>query len=118
MNQCDSDDYGKTRTGRIARQAQDAGEAAARRADAARRRGEAAGKRIAELRDWPGHPPGQSREAADRAAEAAECEGDITRAVEHRRAAARDRTAASDDHSPSQQTTAAHRRHGSAYDAE
>jgi hypothetical protein len=152
MNEHDSDGYGKTRTGWIARQAQDAGEAAARRAEAARRRGKAAGKRIAELREWGGHSPGQSREAADRAAnaataalaagkrqseayrraatahedaadahdraaEAAECEGDITCAIEHRRAAARDRIAASHDQSRSQQTSAPHKTHGSAYDA-
>ena len=102
---------GETRTARIAPQAQDAGEAAAQRALTARWRGRAAGKRVAELRAWSERSPFRSREAADRAADAAEREGDMTRAIEHQRAAARDRTAASDDRSRSQQTA------GSVYDA-
>jgi hypothetical protein len=111
MNEHNSDKYGKTRTGWIACQARDADEAVARS------RAEAARKRIAEPREWDEHPPRRSREVADRAAEAAERERDITRAIEHPQAATRDRTAASDDQSRSQQATAASRRRSSAYDA-
>jgi hypothetical protein len=71
IDQHDDDKCGETRTDRIARQAQDAGEAATRRVVAARRRGQAAGKQAAELRDWGGHSPGRSRKAADHAASAA-----------------------------------------------
>ena len=69
--QHDDDKCGETRADRIARQSQEAGEAAAGRAVAARRRGEAASKRVAELHEWGGRSPGRSREAADRAASAA-----------------------------------------------
>ena len=106
IDQHDDDPCGETRTDRIVHQAQDAGEAAMRRAVAARRRGEAASKRAAELREWGGRSPGRSRDVADRAAEAAERTGDMTRAIEHRRAAAHDRAAATDDLSHRQQTTA------------
>ena len=146
IDQHDDDKCGETRTDRIARQVKDAGEAAARR------RGQAAGKRAAELREWGGHSPGRSREAADRAAsaataaraagerasdacrrsstapedaadahdraaEAAERAGDMTRAIEHRRGAADNRTAASDDLSRSQQTPATRSRYRSDCDA-
>ena len=70
-NQHDDHKCGETRTDRIARQAYDAGEAAAQRALAARRRGEAARKRVAELREWGSHSPCRSHEAANRAANAA-----------------------------------------------
>jgi len=53
-----------------ATQAHDAGEAAAQRALAARRRGEAR-KRVAELREWGSHSPCRSLEAANPAATAA-----------------------------------------------
>jgi len=69
INEQANDTCGKARTDRIAREADDAGEAAAQRALAARR-GEAAGERVAELRAWGGHSPCQSREAANRAANA------------------------------------------------
>ena len=65
IDQHDDDKCGETRTDRIGRQVKDAGEAGARR------RGQAAGKRAAELREWGGHSPGRSRAAADRAASAA-----------------------------------------------
>jgi hypothetical protein len=148
----DHDECGEARTDRIAGQARDAGEAAACGAVAARRRGESARERLAELREWGGQSPGRSRETADRAANAAaaahaagkraseackraatahanaadahdraaaaaERAGDMTRAIEHRRAAARDRIAASADLSGSQQTTAACSGYGSVCDA-
>jgi len=71
MDRHDNDRCGETRTDRIAREVQGAGEAAAQRALAARRRGEAADKRAAELREWSGHSPCELREAANRAANAA-----------------------------------------------
>jgi hypothetical protein len=66
-----SDKCGDTRPDRLARQARDAGEAAASRAVAARRRGEAARERVAELRGWGFRSPCRSRDAANRAANAA-----------------------------------------------
>jgi hypothetical protein len=66
-----NDQSGSTRVDRIARQAEDAGEAARQRALSARQRGEAAGERAAEVREWGGHFPSRSLEATTRAANAA-----------------------------------------------
>jgi hypothetical protein len=147
----DNDNGGETRTDRIARQAQEAGEATARRAAAARRRGEAACIRVPELGEWGRHSPCRPSEAAnprgkrsyrssdrgqasisglqaaatphedaatarDRAAQAAAREGDVTRAIGHRPAGARDRRAGCDDLARSQQTTSPRRRYGSVCD--
>lgn len=71
IDQDDNDKRGAAGTDRIAGQPQDAGDAAAPRALAARRRGEAARERIAGLREWGGHSPCRSREAANRAANTA-----------------------------------------------
>ena len=88
IDQHDDDKCGETRTDRIARQVKDAGEAAARR------RGQAAGKRAAELREWGGHSPGRSREPADRAASAATA----ARAAGKRASEACRRSATAHDH--------------------
>jgi hypothetical protein len=93
-NEHDNDKCGKSRTDRIGRQAQDAGAAAAQRALAAHWRGQAARKRVAELRAWSGRSPLPLREATNRAVSAATA----LRAARERASEAYERAATAHEH--------------------